>query len=115
MINSQCSFSRCTEHFVDVRDTARFHVAALANPAVKSERILAYAEPYNWSQILNILRKAYPARKWPDNIPEEPEDLCTLTKAKARAIELLRELGRKDFITLEESVKDCAKMALGPA
>ncbi|EIM82969.1 NAD-P-binding protein [Stereum hirsutum FP-91666 SS1] len=103
------------QYFVDVRDTARFHVIALTNPAVKSERILAYAEPYNWSKILDILRKAYPTRKWPDNIPDEPKDLCTLTEARSRAIELLKELGRKDFITLEESINDCAHIMLGSA
>lgn len=115
LTNSQCFFPRCTEHFVDVRDTARFHVIALVNPAVKSERLFAYAEPYNWSKILDILRKAYPTRKWPDNIPDELKDLCTLTKARSRATELLQELDRKDFITLEESINDCAHITLGSA
>lgn len=103
------------EYFVDVRDTARLHAAALVNPSVKSERILAYAEPYNWSQILDILRKAYPGRQWPENIPNEAKDLTTVTKARARSVELLQALGRKDFISLEESVKASAEDTLGSA
>lgn len=103
------------EYFVDVRDTARLHVAALVVPSVKSKRILAYAEPYNWSQLLDILRKAYPSREWPANIPNEAKDLSTITKARARSVEILQALGRKDFISLEESVKASAKSTIGSA
>ncbi|EIM83869.1 NAD-P-binding protein, partial [Stereum hirsutum FP-91666 SS1] len=99
-------FGISPQYFVDVRDTARLHAAAIVVPSVKSERILAYAEPYNWSQLLDILRKAYPAREWPSNIPNEAKDLSTVTKARARSVEVLKALGRKDFISLEESVKD---------
>lgn len=35
------------EWFVDVQDTARLHVAALVNPNIQNERILALAEPFN--------------------------------------------------------------------
>lgn len=97
------------EYFVDVRDTARLHIAALIDPSVKGERILGYCEPYNWSALLDILRKAYPDRKWPENIANEAKDLTTVTKARARSVELLQALGRKDFISLEESVKDSAE------
>jgi nucleoside-diphosphate-sugar epimerase len=33
--------------FVDVQDTARFHVAALTKPDIQNERMLAFAELWN--------------------------------------------------------------------
>jgi hypothetical protein len=40
-----------TEWFVDVQDSARLHVAALTNPDVKNERIIAYAEHCTWKYV----------------------------------------------------------------
>lgn len=91
--------------FVDVRDTARLHVAGLINPSVKSERLFAYSETYSWSQILDIYRRAYPNHPWVDCPVETRRDLTTLPECQARAVELLKELGREGFIGLEESVK----------
>lgn len=105
---------QCADHvlctadwFVDASDAARLHVAALIIPTVKSERIFAYSQPFNWSDILDILRKAYPERSWPENISDEPRDLSTV-ESRERSVELLKALGRNGFITLEESVKSNA-------
>lgn len=92
------------EYFVDVRDTGRLHVAALTNPNVKSERIFAFAAPFNWTDIFTILRKLFPDRKIHDDIPNEPRDLSTV-KTWDRSVELLKALGQDGFITLEDSVK----------
>lgn len=111
---SHCQFDDvASEYFVDVRDTARLHVAALINPSVKSERIFAFAEPYNWTAMFSILRKAYPdhADKIPGDIPNEPKDLSTV-KTKARSEELLRAFGQDGFISLEESLKANAQTYL---
>lgn len=101
------------EWFVDVRDTARLHVAALINPAVKSERIFAFGEPYNWTTMFSILRKAFPdhADKIPDDIPNESKDLSAV-QTKARSEELLRAFGQDGFISLEESLKANAQSYL---
>lgn len=40
-----------TEWFVDVQDSARLHVAALTNPDVKNERIIAYGEHFTWKYV----------------------------------------------------------------
>ena len=45
---------------VDVKETARLHVAALINPEVENERILAFAYPFNCNDILACLRKLLP-------------------------------------------------------
>lgn len=97
--------------FVDVTDVARLHAAALINPSVKSERIFAYSEPYNWSAILDILRKAYPEHLWPENIPEEPRNLSTIEK-RERSVELLKDLGRDGYVSLEESIRSNAAQIL---
>ena len=62
----------------NVDDSARLHVSALLDPQVENERILAFAYPYNWNDILAILRKLYPDRTFPNDIPDEPRDLTTL-------------------------------------
>lgn len=96
---------------VDVRDVGRLHVAALINPTVKSERIFAYSSPFNWNDVLEILRKVYPERQWPENIPDEGKDLSTIER-RERSVELLKELGKDGFIPLEESVKASAAQVL---
>ena len=89
---------------VNVKDTARVHVSALIDPDVENERILAYAFPYNWSTLLNVLRKLRPDRTFPDDIPNEPKDLSTLDNS--RGAELLTAHGREGWTGIEESVKE---------
>lgn len=101
-----------TEWFVDVRDTARLHIAALTNPTVISERIFAHSETYNWTRILSILRRAYPGHSWPENPKDEPEDLSTFDEPRKRSLGLLRGMGREGFIGLEESVRVNADIVL---
>lgn len=104
---------RSPEFFVDVRDVARLHVAALIYADVKSERLFGFAEAYNRTQIYTILRKAYPDRKIPDNIPNEPMALATIhPRTYQRGVELLKRFGRDGFISLEESLKATAESYL---
>jgi nucleoside-diphosphate-sugar epimerase len=46
--------------FVDVTDNAKLHVAALIDPACDGQRIFAFAQPYNWNDILAIFRMLKP-------------------------------------------------------
>lgn len=101
-----------TEWFVDVRDTARLHVAAFTNPTITSERLFAQSETYNWTRVLSILRRTYPSHQWPQDPENESEDLSTFDEPRKRSLELLREMGRDGFISLEESVKINAEMIL---
>lgn len=91
---------------MDVRDVARLHVAALVYADVESERLFALAEPFNWTKVYTILRKAYPDRKIPDDIPDEKLALATIhPRTFQRSVELLKRFGREGFISLEETIK----------
>ena len=89
---------------VNVKDTARLHVSGLIDPRVENERILAYAEPFNWNDILALLRKLYVDRRFPNDIPDLPRDLSTVDNS--RGAYLLQAYGREGFTSLEETVKE---------
>ena len=92
------------QYNVDVRDVARVHVAALLEHDVKNERLFAFAEPYNYSRVVDILKKLDPSRQqYPLPVENEGHDLSTVDNA--RAVELLKRSGRAGFIGLEESLR----------
>ncbi|KAL9631298.1 MAG: hypothetical protein Q9164_005968 [Protoblastenia rupestris] len=92
---------------VDVKDTARLHVAALLHPEVENERIFAYAHPFNWNSVLACLRRIRPDKEFPEDIKDEPRDLSKLDNS--RSIELLRALGRDGYTSMEDAVRDNIK------
>lgn len=89
---------------VNVKDTARIHVAALLAPDVENERILVFAYPFNWNDILAILRKLYPDKKFPDDIEDQSRDLSKVDNSRGAA--LLKAFGRPGYTGLEESVRE---------
>jgi len=94
------------EWFVDVRDTARLHIAALIFPDVKNERIFAFAEPFNYDDIFKIIEEVRPGHKLPENTHNpEDRDLSEVSE-KPRAEELLKRFGRSGFASLHDTVKE---------
>ncbi|KAL8920774.1 MAG: hypothetical protein Q9208_006104 [Pyrenodesmia sp. 3 TL-2023] len=91
---------------VDVQDTARLHVAALVDPDVENQRILAFAHPFNWNDVLACLRKLAPDRSWADDMEGLGRDLSKLDNRPGA--ELLRKFGRSGWTSMEESVKNNA-------
>lgn len=91
------------EYFIDVQDTARLHVAAAIHPDVVSERIFGFAEPQNGDTMLDILRKLYPAKTFPENF-QAGQDLSEVLP-RARAEALLQDMGRDGWTSLEDSVR----------
>ena len=87
---------------IDVKDTARLHVAALLDPGVENERILGFAYPFNWNDVLAVLRKIYPNKSSLPDFENNSRDLSRLDNA--RGAELLRAFGRTGYTGLEESV-----------
>lgn len=90
--------------FVNVQDTARLHVVALANQSVNGERVFAFTGPFNFNDILSILRKQHPNKVW-DDIPDQGQDLSKVEPME-RAEKLLREAYGFGFTGLEQSVED---------
>ncbi|KAH7018043.1 uncharacterized protein B0I36DRAFT_335213 [Microdochium trichocladiopsis] len=91
------------QYFVDVQDTARLHVAAAIHPEVVSERIFAFAEPVSGDALLDILRKMYPHKTFPENF-QPGRDLNEIVP-RARAEKLLRDMGQDGWTSLEQSVR----------
>ena len=100
-----------SEYFVDVRDTARLHLIGLVSPDVESERIFAFAEPYNFHDIFTIIKELYPEWKAPPDHSNNDRDL-SIVKGQARALALLQTLGRDGFIGLRQSIKDTIQSTL---
>jgi nucleoside-diphosphate-sugar epimerase len=57
------------QYFIDVRDAARLHIAALINPETENERLWGFAEPYSWNSVLAIFRKLWPQKNFIEDLP----------------------------------------------
>lgn len=86
-----------------MQDTARLHVAGAVLSTVQNERIFPWAEPWNFDQILEILRAGYPQKEFPQNFHNQ-RDLSTVPGPRSRALEILKELGQGNFVSLKDSV-----------
>ncbi|KDN63367.1 putative NAD dependent epimerase/dehydratase [Colletotrichum sublineola] len=91
------------EYFVDVQDTAGLHVAGAVLPNVRNERIFALAETFNFDTVLEILRKQFPGKDFVDDF-HHYQETSTASELRSRASDLLRQLGRDGFVSLEQSV-----------
>ena len=90
-----------------MEDTALLHVAAAIHPCIESERIFAYAEPYNGTDILAILRKMYPDRAFCPDFHAE-KNMCDIVP-RGRAKQILRDMGKDGWTSLEESIRKATK------
>lgn len=89
-----------------MEDVAQIHAIALLDPNVNSERLFAYAGPFTWVGIIDILKKLRPSNnKIPNPPANELPDLSQVLPAK-RAEGLLKSFfGQPSWIGLEETVK----------
>ncbi|KIV81050.1 hypothetical protein PV11_08503 [Exophiala sideris] len=91
--------------YVDVKDDARLHVAALLDPKVESERLFAYAGPFNWTDVVGILHKLRPDN---EKIPKAPENEgrdVTDIKPSKRAEQVIKDFfGVPGWTSLEDSL-----------
>ncbi|KFY46762.1 hypothetical protein V494_00342 [Pseudogymnoascus sp. VKM F-4513 (FW-928)] len=93
---------------IDVKDVALLHVAAALDPEVNGARLQAWAEYCNWNDVLTILRRLYPQRKFTDDLPVHPP--LTVTTDFSQPLALLKKWGNQDgWKTLEETVADNMK------
>jgi hypothetical protein len=93
---------------IDVVDVALLHVAAILDPEVKNARLQAWAQPCVWNDILAIMRKLYPQRKFIDDLPDAP--LPALSTDFSQPLHLLQKWGHQDgFKSLEQMVAENLK------
>ncbi|KAL7786974.1 hypothetical protein V8C37DRAFT_391375 [Trichoderma ceciliae] len=96
--------------FVDTRDVAIIHVAALLDPSIENTRLPAWGTEFFWNDVLAILRKQMPEREFPADL--DIARVPRMTADTAQAKEALKEWGgQDDFISLEKSVMDTLKGA----
>lgn len=64
---------------IDVVDDARLHIiAAVLDPTIRDQRIFAFNCPFNWTDIIKIVKELRPDAK---NLPAPPEgELSDLSK-----------------------------------
>ena len=93
------------QYYVNAKDIARLYAAALLLPGVEGERLLGYAKPFSQTEILDILRKIEPGKRFPDGPEGEGRDLSVVDNARSE--ELVRRLtGGKGWVGLEETVRE---------
>ncbi|KAJ3547636.1 hypothetical protein NM208_g1419 [Fusarium decemcellulare] len=91
------------QYSVDYQDTARLHLAAGIFEHVQGERIFGFAHSFCWDMVLELLREIEPEKAFPPNFSSEqdPNEIEPRDKAE----QLLRDLGRPGWTSLEESVR----------
>lgn len=89
-------------------DTGLLVGAALSDPSIKDERILAMAEPFNSTRFIDILGKIRPEKKHllPAIRPDAPQDLTEVDCGRAKEILRKHKGGNEDFKSLETALRE---------
>lgn len=93
--------------YIDTVDCALLHVGALIHSEVNNERLFAFAETYNWNQLLGIYRRLYPERTFRGDIQDTSVDKMTVPNQRAE--EVLKWVKGSGWTSLEESLKVMAR------
>ncbi|RDW65654.1 uncharacterized protein DSM5745_09393 [Aspergillus mulundensis] len=92
--------------FVDVEDTARLHVVALLSPSAVGKRLFAFAQAFNWTDILTILRELRPDNtQLPPSPENEGRDLSEIVDAPEAEALMNEFFGTKGWVGLKESLE----------
>jgi nucleoside-diphosphate-sugar epimerase len=91
--------------YVNVRDVAMVHVAAILDPEIKGERLFCWSKPITLNDILATLRRMYPSHQFIDDLPDQERP--RITKDDSLILSLLKKWAdRDDWISLEETIRD---------
>jgi nucleoside-diphosphate-sugar epimerase len=98
--------------YTDIIDNAKLHVAALLHPGVSGERLLGAAGPWNWNDVLGILRKEFPEKQFIGDM-ELGRDISVVENG--RALQALKDVyGQEKWTELEESIRENVKAFADP-
>lgn len=88
---------------INTTDDARIHVAALIDQTVANERVFAFAQPFDWNDMLEAVRIAKPNARLPGPLPPHGKDISEVDNSLGR--DLLRKwFNQTQYTSLEESV-----------
>ena len=102
------------QHFVNARDLAQLHVAALLVPDVKQgERLLGYAYPFSQADILAALKKIQPDKQFKPLGPQgDSKDVSEVDNRRSEELVSVMN-GGKGWTSLEETVGESVKHLIG--
>lgn len=88
---------------INTGDDAKIHLAALTDHTVAGERIFAFAQPFDWNDMLEAVRKARPNAPLSEPLPPHGKDISTVDNELGA--QLLRKWYNQDgYKLLDESV-----------
>lgn len=96
-------------YLIDVQDSARLMVAAVASQSLSNERIFAYYLHYTWNELRQRVRELYPDRTdivKGDDYEDLGRDLGDADALIRRAEEILRQVGQAGFNDLDGILRD---------
>ena len=94
-------------HYINVTDTARLHLAAaVLDGSLVSQRIFAFANEFNWNDVIDLIQEVRPDLKL--TMQKDPSLGRDLTKVpKKQGSDLLQKwFGQTGYASLEHSVKE---------
>lgn len=95
----------CLVIHIDVKDVALLHVAAVLDQECDRARMQAWGEYCNMNDILAILRRLCPQRKFMDDFTNQTK--LSITADYRKQLALLKKWGGQDgWTSLEQSVAD---------
>ncbi|KAG8526532.1 uncharacterized protein KY384_008732 [Bacidia gigantensis] len=100
------------QYYVNVKDVARLHVAALIVPGVEGERLLGYAKPFSQTEILGYLRKLEPGKEFEKDPEGEGRDVSEVDSKRSEVLVKVLKNG-EGWTSLEETVGDNVKHLQG--
>lgn len=87
----------------NVVDIAKLHVAALIDSSIHDERIIAFAEPFNWTKTLKTLRELCPDKEFEAEPENESEDIMDVDNQ--RAAEILTNFGQPGWVSFKDTLQ----------
>jgi len=90
---------------INTSDDAKIHLAALIDQTVASERIFAFAQPFDWNDMLEAVRNARPNAPLSEPLPAHGKDISSVDNAPGA--QLLRKwFNQAGYKLLNESVEE---------
>lgn len=102
--NHTLNADTCLAFFVDVKDVALVHIAALLDSDVNSQRIQTWGRALSWNSVLKVLRDVRPQKEWLADL--ENPDRLTVTADQTTSETLLKKFGNGDWAPLEQTLTE---------